>query len=151
MSGWQCRGCRTTYPPGVPLCPPCEARGKVAAVAHANAHGSTHYVGEGDPLPSDLSEDVRLVGPGAPAVPEPEVPLTRAEVGKLIDEAVRGAAGPGVPDPLTGVSPEVFAALVASLGEPATGAAVAPGPGPDPGSTPARSSAEASGPAYSDE
>jgi hypothetical protein len=66
----------------------------VAAVAHANAHGSTHYVGDGDPLPSDLNEGVRLVGPGAPAVPGPEVPLTRAEVGKLIDERVGAVAAP---------------------------------------------------------
>jgi hypothetical protein len=67
-------------------------------VAHANALGSTHYVGDGDPLPSDLNEDVRLVGPGAPAAVVPERPLTRAEAVALIDERV-GPAAEVVPDP----------------------------------------------------
>src|SRR5260221_5670895 len=107
MSGWQCRGCRTTYPPGVPHCPPCEARGKVAAVAKANAlTGSTHYVGEGDPLPSDLSEDVRLVGPGAPPAAVPDRPLTRTEAVALIDERVRAAAEPDEVTPGPGRGPD---------------------------------------------
>ncbi len=40
-------------------------------MAHANAvTGSTHYLAEGDESPSDLHPDVRLVGPGVPAVSE---------------------------------------------------------------------------------
>jgi hypothetical protein len=40
-------------------------------VAKASAEGgATHYLAEGDPVPDDLPPGVRLVGPGAPAVPE---------------------------------------------------------------------------------
>lgn len=42
------------------------------AKASAEA-GATHYLAEGDPVPDDLPPGVRLVGPGAPAVPEPDV------------------------------------------------------------------------------
>lgn len=43
-------------------------------MAKANPEGAaTVYVGEGVPVPDDLPPGVRLVGPGAPAEPEPEV------------------------------------------------------------------------------
>lgn len=64
-------------------------------MAHGNAlTGSTHYVAEGDPLPADLNEEVRLVGPGAPPQVPAEEPLTRAGLDELIDEKIRAAAAP---------------------------------------------------------
>jgi len=75
MASWRCTGCRTVYAVGIPACPHCGvADYEEDGVAKANAEGAaTHYLAEGEPVPDDLPEGVRLVGPGAPAVPEPDV------------------------------------------------------------------------------
>jgi len=60
------------YAVGIPACPHCGvADYEEDGVAKASAEaGATHYLAAGDPVPDDLPEGVRLVGPGAPAVPE---------------------------------------------------------------------------------
>src|SRR5712664_2809512 len=81
MSSWTCSRCRTVYAVGIPACPHCQSSeySEGAIVAKASAEGgATHYVAEGDPVPADLPPDVRLVGPGAAAEPEPVV-LNEAE------------------------------------------------------------------------
>lgn len=92
MASWACLGCRTVYAPGIPACPHCggteygeDNGGGIVAKASAEG-GATHYVAEGDPVPGDLPEGVRLVGPGAPspgagepeaeAAPEAEAPAS---------------------------------------------------------------------------
>jgi len=89
------------YPPGVPACRSCEAK-EVAAVAKANAvTGSSHYVAEGDPVPDDLSPEVRLVGPGVPAaaaaepevMPDPGPGLTQPENSLVSSVLVEDYAG----------------------------------------------------------
>lgn len=82
MASWRCLGCRTVYAVGIPACPHCGVsdydEGDDVAKASAEG-GATHYVAEGQPVPDDLPDGVRLVGPGAPsaaeaeAKPEPEV------------------------------------------------------------------------------
>ena len=66
--------------------------------------GSTHYLAEGDPVPTDMNPEVRFVGPGAPAVPPPDLPLTRRQVEALIDEKwtdITAEVAPEVvPDPI---------------------------------------------------
>jgi hypothetical protein len=51
---------------------------------HSNAAGvHTHYVAEGQELPSDLPDEVVLVGPGV-AEPEPEpAPARRARAARV--------------------------------------------------------------------
>jgi hypothetical protein len=74
MASWRCTGCRTVYAVGIEPCPQCgtpDHEEDWMAKASAEA-GATHYVAEGDPVPGDLPPGVRLVGPGAPAVPEPD-------------------------------------------------------------------------------
>lgn len=85
------------------------------AKASAEA-GSTHYVAEGEPVPGDLPDGVRLVGPGAPgeAAAEPD-----AAGSALVTVAEQRAAGvppeetvtiadqkTGTPPPFPGSTPE---------------------------------------------
>ena len=72
------------------------------AKASAEA-GATHYVAEGDPVPDDLPDGVRLVGPGAPQdVPEPDVPAEPApEVTPEPELAAEDGSEPGPPGPTT--------------------------------------------------
>lgn len=73
-----CLACRTAYAVGLQACPQCGEPTRNAIydweddVAKASAFGATFYVGEGDAVPTDLPEGVRMVGPGAPVPPEPE-------------------------------------------------------------------------------
>lgn len=41
-------------------------------MARANANGTTWHIPEGAPVPTDVPEGVRLVGPGVEVEPEPE-------------------------------------------------------------------------------
>ena len=78
-----CLGCSTAYAIGIQACPQCGTPTRNAIydwesdVAKASAEGgATFYLPEGQPVPGDLPDGVRLVGPGAPQdVPEaPEAP-----------------------------------------------------------------------------
>jgi len=91
---------------GIDACPHCGdtgySEGGVVAKASAEA-GATHYVAEGDPVPDDLPDGVRLVGPGAPQdVPEPDVPAEPApEVTPEPELAAEDGSEPGPPGPTT--------------------------------------------------
>jgi hypothetical protein len=59
------------YAVGIPACPHCGSTDysddEGGTVAKASAEGgATSYVAEGDAVPADVPEGVRLVGPGAP-------------------------------------------------------------------------------------
>jgi hypothetical protein len=75
MASWRCLGCRTVYAVGIPACPHCGVtdydEGDDVAKASAEG-GATLFVAEGQPVPGDLADGVRLVGPGAPAAAETE-------------------------------------------------------------------------------
>ena len=81
-------------------------------MAKANAEGAaTHYVAEGDPVPDDLPPGVRLVGPGAPDEPEPDVQDEAEPVvtpaPELVSEDVSGPQdlpGPSTPPESSGGS-----------------------------------------------
>jgi hypothetical protein len=50
---------------------------------HTNAAGvTTHYVAEGDPIPTDLPDEVVFVGPGSGEKTEPEPEKPQAEAAK---------------------------------------------------------------------
>jgi len=91
---------------GIEACPHCGelgySEGGVVAKASAEA-GATHYVAEGDPVPGDLPEGVRLVGPGAPsAEAEPGVQdAGEAEVTPEPELAAEDGSEPGPPGPTT--------------------------------------------------
>lgn len=82
-----CLKCSTAYAIGPTACPQCGAKTRNAIydwesdVASANAYGSTYYLAEGQDVPPELPDEVRLVGPGAPkpkagkpkAEPKPDV------------------------------------------------------------------------------
>ena len=104
MASWRCLTCRTVYAVGIPACPHCSsAKFEEDGVAKANAEGNaTHYVAEGDPVPDDLPPGVRMVGPGAPAEPEPEVvDIPLPEVVPEPDDAAEDGSGPEPPGPST--------------------------------------------------
>ncbi len=64
-------------------------------MAKASAEGgATHYVAEGDPVPDDLPPEVRLVGPGAPAVAIPD------------EQEAEVVPGPGPDEPATIPGPD---------------------------------------------
>ena len=83
-----CLGCSTAYAIGIQACPQCGTPTRNAIydwesdVAKASAFGATLFVAEGADVPTDVPDDVRLVGPGAPQdAPEaPEVPAEAPEV-----------------------------------------------------------------------
>ena len=72
-----CLQCSTAYAVGLEACPQCGAPTRNAVydweddVAKASEFGATLYVAEGQPVPDDVPDGVRLVGPGAPQ-PEPD-------------------------------------------------------------------------------
>ena len=105
-------------------------------MAKASAEGgATHYLAEGDPVPDDLPDGVRLVGPGAPAGPEADVPEAEpgAEAEAPPPDEDEGGQGDGDDDgppdymayrvtdlrelsrdrglPVTGAKPDLAAAL----------------------------------------
>ena len=91
MASWACSKCRTVYAVGIPACPQCGStdytdEGGIVAKASAEG-GATSYVAEGDAVPADVPEGVRLVGPGAPA-----------EAGDIPAEGT-GQAPQGTPEP----------------------------------------------------
>jgi hypothetical protein len=101
MASWACSTCRTVYAVGIPACPHCgstDYSDEEAIVAKASAEGgATSYVAEGDAVPADVPEGVRLVGPGAPVAeggaaedaegpsPEAEAPVAVVTPGEFED------------------------------------------------------------------
>jgi hypothetical protein len=71
------------YAVGIPACPHCGSSNYDEGddVAKASAEGgATLFVAEGQPVPDDVPDGVRLVGPGAPAPAQPETePEAKAE------------------------------------------------------------------------
>jgi hypothetical protein len=117
-------GCRTVYAVGIPACPQCGvteyADTEGGTVAKVSAEGGpTLYVAEGDPVPDDVAEGVRLVGPGAPAEGTAE-PATATEEPPLVSVAEQRAAG---------VPPEE----TVTIADQKAGAEVPGTPDPDPG------------------
>lgn len=99
MSSWRCLGCRTVYAVGIPACPHCGSSNYDEGddVAKASAEGgATHYVAEGQPVPDDLPDGVRLVGPGA---------------------AAAAAEAEAVPDPLPDSTPPASSAASSDPGD----------------------------------
>jgi hypothetical protein len=87
------------YAVGIPACPQCggtdytDNEGGIVAKASAEG-GATHYVAQGDPVPGDLPDGVRLVGPGAPVPDEPEPEAAEPDDPEAEAEGEAGA-GPG--------------------------------------------------------
>lgn len=55
-------------------------------MAKANAvSGTTVYVAEGAPVPDELDPATRFVGPGAPAIPDPDLVTTEPDSGETAD------------------------------------------------------------------
>src|SRR6185312_15605836 len=171
MSLRVCLGCSTAYAVGIQACPQCGTPTRNAiydweddVVAKASAEGgATFYLPEGQPVPDDLPDGVRLVGPGTPQ-DAPETPADRGIVGEHGPELVTlpGAGEVPAPPPVSApkaewvehaaavldVPAEEAAALTkAELVETVKAAAVEP---PPPPSTPEPSSPESSAPDEAD-
>ena len=161
MSLRVCLGCSTAYAVGIQACPQCGTPTRNAiydweddVVAKASAEGgATFYLPEGQPVPDDLPDGVRLVGPGAPQ----DAPETPAAEPEQVQEEI--PAPPPVSAPkaewvehaaaVLDVPAEEAAALTkAELVETVKAAAVEPPPPPD--STPEPSSPESSAPDEAD-
>jgi hypothetical protein len=68
-------------------------------VAKASAEGgATHYLAEGEPVPDDLSPEVRLVGPGAPAEAEEEEAAEGPFPDSTPEPSSPGSSAPGDDD-----------------------------------------------------
>jgi len=71
-------------------------------MAKASAEGgATQYLAEGQEVPDDLPDGVRLVGPGAPAedVPEPDEPAEPEAEAEAGPEPPAPASSPAFPGP----------------------------------------------------
>ncbi len=69
-------------------------------MAKASADGgATHYVAEGDPVPGDLPEGVRLVGPGAPVAEGAPEDAGQAPEAEAPDESGQGEPEPEASSP----------------------------------------------------
>ena len=86
MSLRVCLGCTTAYAVGLPACPQCGTPTRNAIYDWEDDRGegerrggATFYLPEGQPVPDDLPDGVRLVGPGAPQ-DAPEAPAEAPEV-----------------------------------------------------------------------
>jgi hypothetical protein len=139
-----CKNCTTRYAPAA-QCPQCGANEwlseEEADVAKANQQGqSTIYVGEGEPVPDNVPEGVRLVGPGAPDVIDAQMEQDLQEEGEQPSAGSSSEASPsrtGNSDSTSSVSPSSPAPTTE---RPSSGGTASAGAPTTAGSTPATTS-----------